>query len=165
MNLGVLLDKIVDKTSDKKPFVRLHLLGDPEMPVWSDTPKTFDVNVTRWSAISNTYRFNVRINNLPEGEGALVCFKKDNECYYKMVISDNEFHTFAYSPKITGTMTITVTARNFIPYEKSFKIATDLVGDFSIAEIVNFNGKAKIGARTSLNIGIKTQVCKMHRMS
>lgn len=155
MNLGVLLDKIVDKTSDKKPFVRLHLLGDPEMPVWSDTPKTFDVNVTRWSAISNTYRFNVRINNLPEGEEALVCFKKDNECYYKMVISDNEFHTFAYSPKITGTMTITVTARNFIPYEKSFKIATDLVGDFSIAEIVNFNGKAKIGARTSLNIGIK----------
>ena len=87
---------------------------------------------------------NVRINNLPEGEGALVCFKKDNECYYKMVISDNEFHTFAYSPKITGTMTITVTARNFIPYEKSFKIATDLVGDFSIAEIVNLMGKPRL---------------------
>lgn len=62
-------------------YYRLHLLGDPEMPVWSAVPQKLEVYVTPTQIAAGTNTITVQITNLPAGEEATVCLMKDAEAY------------------------------------------------------------------------------------
>lgn len=159
MNLGVLLDKILKDKSyiQKSPFVRLHLLGDPEMPVWSDVPQDLDVEVKCIYTAAKKYNLSVQIKNLPAGEEALLCISKPHDYYERIIISDNQKHDFILDAnKLGGVMKVTLTARNFIPYEKSIPFDNiSYNGSLKISSLNDFPKYIAIGDSASFDITIK----------
>ena len=107
-------------------YHRLHLLGDPEMPVWTNVPQNLNVTVSPANRIVASWQepttIKVRVNNLPAGETATVCIMKDTEVYKVMEISDTEEHRFQCTPLTAGTMHVTVTAHNFRPHETAIPV-------------------------------------------
>ena len=98
----------------------INLLGDPELPIWTDIPK--NLTVDHPSMISpgrNIVTVRVTSSGGDPVENATVCLHKVNEIYvYDKTDSDGNV-TFNISPSTIGDMDITVTAHNFIPYENS----------------------------------------------
>ncbi|MBL7093774.1 hypothetical protein ISS22_07355 [candidate division KSB1 bacterium] len=102
------------------PSRNMNLLGDPEMPIWTDTPQNLDVSHP--STISNGENlFTVSISNFLPDQEALVCLQKDKEDYaYGETI--NGSITFLFIPDTPGNLNVTVTAHNFLPYEDQVPI-------------------------------------------
>lgn len=119
-NLGRLFQKAqgTDYTWKRK----ITLLGDPEMPVWSKTPQTLSVTVSPSTIVCGTNTIVVTINNLPAGEEALICLWKGEEGYCTKQVKANGNYTFTFTPKTTGQLAVTVTCRNFIPFEKNIPV-------------------------------------------
>ena len=120
-SLGILYS-LMPESGDIAEYKSLHLLGDPEMPVWSTVPQKLEVNVTPTQIEAGTNTITVQISNLPAGEEATVCLMKDAEAYTVVTVNDTKPHSFTFTPKTSGEMTVTVTARNFIPFEKSIPV-------------------------------------------
>ena len=135
--------------------LRLHLLGDPEMQVWSETPKNFEVNTFIPGMETNIFQMKLSISNLPENECANICFMKDNECYQRATVFGNTPFNFVYSPKIDGDMVVTITAPNYKPYQMIVPIHSDLEGRVSIDTIVGFDGHVNIGDSASFKIALR----------
>lgn len=152
--LGVLYSLMPDKRYSLENK-SLHLLGDPEMPVWSAVPQKLEVNVTPTQIEAGTNTITVQITNLPAGEEATVCLMKDAEAYTVVTINDTKPHSFTFSPKTSGEMKVTVTARNFIPFEKSIPVSRPTENLITIAEIRNFSGTLRAGGTTNLDICLK----------
>jgi hypothetical protein len=97
----------------------LNLFGDPELPLWTDTPR--ELTVSHGTIIPvGTSTFNV---NVTEGgspvEEAFVCLYKEEEVYQRGYTdaSGNITLTLVPPPNSLGTMYCTVTKNNYIPYE------------------------------------------------
>lgn len=105
---------------------RLHLLGDPEMPVWTNVPQNLNVTVSPANRIVASWQepttIKIKVNNLPTGDTATVCIMKDTEVYRVMDISDTDEHSFQCTPLTAGTMHVTVTAHNFRPHETAIPV-------------------------------------------
>lgn len=159
--IGVLQEKmsrIINYTHDNSSSaVRLHLLGDPEMPVWSAVPQELDVVATRQYTPDKKYKVSIQVKNLPEGEEALVCISKTNDYYERIIISDTQTHEFILNAnKTSGTMKITITARNFIPWQKSFSFSgPSYNGYYRIASLNGFNKQVAIGDSAKFDITIR----------
>lgn len=136
-------------------YYRLHLLGDPEMPVWSAVPQKLEVYVTPTQIAAGTNTITVQITNLPAGEEATVCLMKDAEAYTVVTINDTKPHSFTFNPKTSGEMKVTVTARNYIPFEKSIPVSRPEENLITIAEIRNFSGTLRTGGTANLDICLK----------
>ncbi|MEW6685894.1 MAG: C25 family cysteine peptidase, partial [Candidatus Edwardsbacteria bacterium] len=96
----------------------LNAFGDPEMPIWTDIPKTFyyvdyPTNITIGPT---SFKVTVYDEGLPK-EGALVCLQKGTEAYAYGLTDANGQITFDYTPETTGEVNITVTAQNYLPYQ------------------------------------------------
>ena len=152
--LGVLYSLMPDKRYSLENK-SLHLLGDPEMPVWSAVPQKLKVNVTPTQIEAGTNTITVQITNLPAGEEATVCLMKDAEAYTVVTVNDTKPHSFTFSPKTSGEMKVTVTARNFIPFEKSIPVSRPTENLITIAEIRNFSGTLRAGGTANLDICLK----------
>lgn len=139
----------------KDDFYRLHLLGDPEMPVWSAVPQKLEVNVTPTQIEAGTNTITVQITNLPAGEEATVCLMKDAEAYTVVTVNDTKPHSFTFTPKTSGEMTVTVTARNFIPFEKTVPVSVNSGNLLSIDRINNFEGYVLAGMGPDFDIVLK----------
>ena len=126
-NIGKLHAKILPSLSGYPH--RFHLLGDPEMPVWTNVPQNLDVTVTPTTRIvaswQNPTTIKVKVNNLPAGETATVCIMKDTEVYKVIEISDTDEHRFPCTPLTAGTMHVTVTAHNFRPHETAIPVVAN----------------------------------------
>lgn len=136
-------------------FIRLHLLGDPEMPIWSDTPKPMDVSITPNQISNGIHNINVQIKNLPEDKKATVCIMKDGELYISTLIADTLSHSFQYIPKSSGEIKITITASNFYPYEHVLPININEGNSLSLSHILDFDGVIEIGEERHLNVFLK----------
>lgn len=163
-SIGCLLSLMIEESNQQynggyvlslPDYYRLHLLGDPEMPVWSAVPQKLEVNVTPTQIEAGTNTITVQITNLPAGEEATVCLMKDAEAYTVVTINDTKPHSFTFSPKTSGEMKVTVTARNFIPFEKSIPVSRPTENLITIAEIRNFSGTLRAGGTANLDICLK----------
>lgn len=164
LSLGVILQKMPkvytypteqdDHTPDK---MRLHLIGDPEMPVWSAVPQNFDTDISLSSSVPGDNELTLKVNNLPAGERALVCLFKDKEVFTTIEINDTLQHRFAMNVKSGGCLKATVTARNFIPYEKDIMLEGIGIGDgpLKIEKITGFDGSINIGDSAIISICLK----------
>lgn len=156
--LGLIFSKMIKKGySYYKPssFVRLHLLGDPEMHVWSDAPKRLEVDVTPNQIINGQNTINVRLKNLPAETDATLCIMKEGEVYISTIISDTIPHSFQYIPKSSGELIITITAKDYYPYVQELPVNINEGNILSISHIHNFDGVMEIGEKRDLNIYIK----------
>jgi len=94
-----------------------NLLGDPELPVWTSSPGVMAVDhpdtVTRGPS---NFLVTVNSGDAPI-QGALVCAMKANEVYEYGLTNSSGQLTLSISPATLGTMDVTVTARNYLPYE------------------------------------------------
>lgn len=155
-SLGVLVNKMNRETVfSPSSFVRLHLLGDPETPVWSGIPQSLDVSITPTQIIAGENQICIKINNLPIEETANVCIMKEGEAYLSTFISDTTTHIFTYTPKLSGEIKVTITARNFYPYIKAIPVIKNNSNLLSISHILDCNDALNIGQSSNINVFLK----------
>ncbi len=97
---------------DKFIFVELTLLGDPELPIWTDNPSS--MSVTHPSTVnigSSSFAVNT---NAPY---ATICLWKGDEIYEIATANSAGDYTFIINPLTTGVLDVTVTKHNYLPYE------------------------------------------------
>lgn len=104
----------------------LTLLGDPEMPMWTDTPKVMTVIYPGTAPVgSGTFKVKVSYAGSPI-VGALVCVEKEGEVYDYAYTDASGRVFFSISPETAGTMYVTVTAHNYIPHQGQAEIIPGL---------------------------------------
>jgi hypothetical protein len=95
----------------------LSLLGEPQLGIWTDTPTAVSVShPTTINIGSQSYTVTVTYNSSPLAN-ALVCVYKGTEIYAYGLTGMNGQKTFTINPVTAGTMSVTVTAQNHLPYE------------------------------------------------
>ena len=114
------------KTDDyyKCIFDELNLLGEPELNIWTEDPDSFDA--THPSTLpTGSSSFTVHVEEVGGGDvqNAYVCLWKDNEIYLRNYTGYNGNVTFNPSPSTGGTLYVTVTKHNYLPYEGSAQVS------------------------------------------
>jgi len=100
----------------------LNLLGDPELPLWTDIPMNFTVNYP--AAVPIGFQ-NINISVMSSGtpvQNALVCLQKGSETYASGYTDVSGLVTLSVNPTSPGVMHITVTGQNHYPYEDSISV-------------------------------------------
>lgn len=108
---------------NKYIFTELTLLGDPEMPIWTNNPSSFSVNHPS-SIPTGLSSFTVHVEKTggTNVNNAYVCLWKSSEVYltgYTNIAGDVTLYP---SPSTPGTMYVTVTKQNFLPYEGNAQV-------------------------------------------
>jgi hypothetical protein len=105
-------------------FTELTLLGDPELPVWTENPSalvvTHPLNIP---LNSSSFTVTVKTTGGSNVASAYVCIWKRNEIYQQGLTSSAGTITFTISPATEGGMNVTVTKHNYIP-SKTITYAT-----------------------------------------
>ncbi len=98
-------------------FTQLHLLGDPELAVWSDEPQGLTVTHEATLPVGEYTMFPVEVYSGGNPvDGATVCLWKGIDVYeVEETIAGTA--TFGFTPDTVGTMFVTVTGHNYLPYE------------------------------------------------
>jgi len=104
-------------------FTELTLLGDPELPIWTEDPKSLDVSHPS-TLPTGPSSFTVHVEEVGGGNvnQAYVCLWKGDEVYLTGNTNTSGDVTFTPSPSTEGTMYVTVTKHNYIPYEGSAEV-------------------------------------------
>lgn len=103
----------------------LNLLGDPELPVWTDIPHPLVVEHPDTVPLSTApFVATVRDELFPV-EAALVCVTKDGEVYERGLTAPDGQISLTVTPSSSGSLLVTVTAPNFLPYEGSSHVLAD----------------------------------------
>jgi len=131
--LGVAFQEAPNNTESARK--RLTLLGDPQMPVWTQTPQTLDVSVSPTTVVSGENTIVVTLNNLPASEDAMICLQKGDEGYARQMVTGSGSYNFTFTPHTTGTIDVTVTAHNFIPYETTIPVDVNQDQNLYITDI------------------------------
>ncbi|MCJ7508475.1 MAG: C25 family cysteine peptidase [candidate division Zixibacteria bacterium] len=101
----------------------LLLLGDPELPLYTDLPQVFTAEYPETISVNQEQlAVTVTHNSLPV-EDALVCIMQDNSLYHTTLTgSDGQAVLPLESGLQAGTLDITITAKNFLPWEKQITV-------------------------------------------
>ncbi|MFQ5583665.1 MAG: C25 family cysteine peptidase, partial [Calditrichia bacterium] len=136
----------------------VNLLGDPEMPVWTDAPKTFVVSCPAELPAGNTQcQVSVTDGTSPV-EGAMVCMMKENEVYQTALTGHNGLATFQFTTANPASdIQLTVTAPNFIPYESTISVVSNAPYAKISRYATNGSGEGFIvpGQQVSVDICVK----------
>ena len=116
-----------------------NLLGEPEMPIWTDGPDSFDV--THPSVLPpEPSSFSVHVEDATTYapvESAYVCLWKEGEVYLREYTDENGDITFNPSPSTIGSMYVTVTKHNYIPYQQEVDVSDYIRGDANADGLIN----------------------------
>lgn len=137
----------------------LILLGDPEMPLWTDTPQDLTVNFPDTIPVGSN-QFRVTVTQGSPVEDALVCLMKDDEVYLSGRTGLDGSVSFSVTPSSSGTLYVTVTKPDFYPFEGYSLVESDLVyvtyKDKSIDDASgNADGIINPGEQITLNLTLK----------
>ncbi len=134
----------------------LNLLGDPELPIWTDIPENLLVQHPETIPVGeNLVNITVSKNSQPVYDG-LVCIMND-EVYVADYTDNSGQVSFHISPASPGSLSVTVTAKNCIPYEENIKIVSETpylyVKGFGVDDrFGNSNGEINPGEKLVLRI-------------
>jgi hypothetical protein len=109
----------------------MNLLGEPEMPVWTDEPDSFQVTHPGWIP-PETWPFAVHVDDAASGapaSQAYVCLWKEGQVYLTGYTDANGDISFNPSPSTTGSMWVTVTKYNYLPHESPVAVLESMRGD------------------------------------
>jgi hypothetical protein len=100
------------------------LLGDPAIPIWTDTPALMTVSHPATLPVGSS-SFAVHVES---GGGdlasAYVCLWKQGEVYLTDVTDGSGDVTFTPDPATAGSLYVTVTKYNYLPYQGSAMVAS-----------------------------------------
>ena len=94
----------------------LVLLGDPEMPIWTDDPAVPTVIHPQIYTTGSPYLVHVEADG-QDVEDALVCIWMGDEVYLRDYTDENGDVLFVPFPSTAGSLLVTMTKRNIVPYE------------------------------------------------
>lgn len=99
-------------------FNSYNILGDPELNCWTGVPRIMSVAHADSVEFGQNYISVTVTDNLGAPlEGAYVCIWKDGELFLGEFTPADGVAEFAAGPDTGGEMALTVTARDFAPYE------------------------------------------------
>lgn len=102
-----------------------NLLGEPEMPVWTDSVDSFAVTCPPTVPMGNS-SFMVHVEDAvtrsPINQ-AYVCLWKANDVYLTGYSDVNGDVTFNPSPSSDGSMYVTVTKQNYLPFQQQAEVS------------------------------------------
>jgi hypothetical protein len=100
----------------------MNLLGDPETPVWVDTPKALSVShPAEIEAREQTFTVFASSDGSPVGQ-ARVCLWKGDDVYQVGQTASGGSAAFTIAPADTGTMLVTATKNGYLPYLGSTEV-------------------------------------------
>lgn len=102
----------------------LNLLGDPEMPVWTDTPRPLSVSAPAELPAGTGACPVVVTDGAGPVAGALVCLMQSGGVYETGITGGNGQVTLDVAAAGVSPISITVSARNFIPYQGVISIVS-----------------------------------------
>jgi hypothetical protein len=106
-----------------------NLLGDPELPLWTERPAPLAVAFDASLPLGNQdFTVHVTRNGVPLG-GALVCVMMDSTVYATGQTQGQGDVTLGINPANEGVMYVTATARNCLPLEDSAQVGLTGVAD------------------------------------
>ncbi|UCE17102.1 MAG: hypothetical protein JSV84_09340 [Gemmatimonadota bacterium] len=101
---------------------QVNLLGDPEMPIWTDDPAELTV-IHPSSVVVGSNRVIVTVTDGTEPVGdALVCLHKGSDVYTFGRTDAQGQVSLDITPSSNGTMDITVTGHNVLPFEGTITV-------------------------------------------
>jgi hypothetical protein len=107
------------------------LLGDPESRIWTKRPVALSA-VHDSSVPLGPTDLTVTVIDPAAVDSAFVCVVKGDEVYATGYTNASGQAVLSFTPKTTGTMTITVTARNHYPYEDTIGVTTSATAHLSL---------------------------------
>ncbi len=141
---------------------QLNLLGDPELPIWTDIPKTFEVAYPESIPMCSTLvAITVRDGNGKAVEGALVCLHKDLEVYERGATALEGNVQLYPSPATGGAITVTVTKPEYRPHSDTIWVLSlekyPVCVSSNIVDTLVGNGDSLVnpGERVELFVTIK----------
>ena len=100
----------------KYAFTQLHLLGDPGLSIWTDDPQALAVSHPAGAPVGQATTFTVEVASTGNPvDGATVCLWKDGEVYEVGETSAGSV-TLAFTAATEGTLFVTASKPNYIPY-------------------------------------------------
>jgi hypothetical protein len=122
-------------------WTELTLLGDPEIPVWTDTwqPLTATYPASVDVGVPNTFTVQVSSGSGPVA-AATVCLWKAGDVYLILPTDSSGSATFVFTPTSTGTVSVTATKRNYVPYEGTASV----IQQSNYTLTVNINGQGTV---------------------
>lgn len=146
-------------------FFALNLLGDPEMPVWTNTPKIFSVSGIPNSVICGNSTITITVNNLLPNEQALISLRKGEELNTTSIVNaSSNSYTFNVNTKTVGQIEITITSQNYIPTETTIPVTVSPNENLYISSIAidddmsgssNGNGNLQIDAGETIELTVE----------
>jgi hypothetical protein len=103
----------------------LTLLGDPEMALWTDQPTNLMVNYPDTIPVGESEFLVSVMDDTQPVKDALVCVSKGAEVYERGMTGVDGQVRLRILPTSAGTLSITVTADNFLPYQGSAVVVSD----------------------------------------
>ena len=117
-------------------YTELTLLGDPELPIWTEVPADVEVLHDPTLPVGEYSEFPVNVSSGGSPlAGATVCLWKEGDVYEIQTTSGQGEATFGFVPESTGEMYVTVACHNYLPYEGQAEVTDgqgipgDLDGD------------------------------------
>ncbi len=112
---------------------QLNLLGDPELPVWTEIPETLSVAHPQSIPLGNAQILITVKDRQTQSpiKDALVCLMKQNESYASGYTDASGSIFLAVNPQTTGNFDLTVSGHNYLPFETTIPVVS--------GSYVNFN--------------------------
>jgi hypothetical protein len=119
-------------------FTELTLLGDPELPIWTQDPLSLTVthSATLYVAQHSTFPVHVIRGGRPLS-GATVCLWKPGDVYVVAQTDSSGTATFDFTPGSVGSMYVTASFDNCLPNEGTAQVVPPATGDLNCDGAVN----------------------------
>ena len=133
-----------------------NLFGDPELNLWTAVPKKLTVQHDTL-IITHPQYFTVNVQRAGNPvSGALVCLMMDTLIYECSYTNNSGQATFLINPSSAGTMSVTITAQNCIPYEKNVTVNLGSIDhDVGVVSIIEPQGTIALGTNVIPRVKIK----------
>lgn len=170
-NLGLIHYKAIStyfSISNSVKFIRKnHLFGDPELPIWTREPVDLTVSTSPATITNQNGQLTVSVSGMAYSEYAtndvMVCVMKDEEVYLREPYNGSAHsHDFVFDihPETAGTLKVTVTGHNYIPYETTVPVSITGKNVYVTQKAVqdaagNNDGKLDAGETVHLGISLK----------
>jgi hypothetical protein len=107
-------------------FTELTLLGDPELPVWTENPDSLIVSHPSTLPLTpSSFIVHAETTSGSPLQNAFVCLWKNDEVYERGFTNDTGDVSFTISPLSGGNMLVTVTKHNYLPSETTVYVLED----------------------------------------
>jgi hypothetical protein len=140
------------------------LLGDPEARLWTKRPVALSA-IHDSSVPLGPVDLTVTVVDPAAVDSAFICVVKGGEIYTTGYTNASGQAVLSFTPKTTGTMTITVTAKNHYPYEDTIGVTSSTNAHLTLRSTTvdddavggsdgNANGRVEAGETVELSITV-----------